>query len=187
MSIREQFSGRIGPTGAVLAALCLLVGLSGCTVRAREEAACATPQTRPSASGFCVPRWLSLKSNEALARAGPGFDYPALWTYRSRGLPVQVVAETAEWRRVCDPDGGAVWVHRSMVDGRRMVLSPRGAPLTIHTRPSDTAPQAAMMAPRSLASLDHCENGWCRIEAGGVDGWIPQASVWGTAGPPQCR
>ena len=24
-------------------------------------------------------------------------------------------------------------------------------------------------------------------EAGGVDGWIPQASVWGTAGPPQCR
>ena len=169
-----------------LAAL-LSLSLAGCTVRAREEAACATPQTRATASGFCVPRWLSLKSNQVLARSGPGFDYPALWTYRSRGLPVQVLAETAERRRICDPDGGAVWVHRSMVDGRRMVLSPRGAPLVLRTRPGATAAQAALMAPRSLAALDHCESGWCRVEAGGVTGWAPEGAVWGVAGPPQCR
>ena len=170
---------------AAVAALSLI--LAGCSGRAREEAACATPQTRPTASGFCVPRWLSLKSNRALARSGPGFDYPALWTYRSRGLPVQVVAETAEWRRICDPDGGAVWVHRSMVDGRRMVLSPRGAPLVLRARPNATAAQAALMAPRALAALDRCEAGWCRVEAGGVNGWVPQGAVWGVAGPPQCR
>lgn len=161
--------------------------LGGCSLPSREEAACATPQTRTTPSGYCVPRWLSLKRNEVSARRGPGFDYPAIWTYRSRGLPVQVVAETAEWRRICDPDGGAVWVHRSQVDGRRMVMSPAGARTVLRSRPEAQATVAAQMSPRSLASLGHCANGWCEVSADGVTGWAPQTALWGVATTPQCR
>jgi SH3-like domain-containing protein len=134
-----------------------------------------------------VPRWLSLKSNEVMARRGPGLDYPALFTYRARGLPVQVVAETAEWRRVCVPEGGAVWVHKSMVDGRRMVMSPVGAPTPLLARPQAGAREAALMSPSALAALERCEHGWCRVSAGGRSGWVPQARLWGTAAQPMCR
>jgi SH3-like domain-containing protein len=170
---------------AALAVLILAAG--GCTLRSREEGACPTPQRRASPSGFCVPRWLSLKSNEVLARRGPGFDYPALFTYRARGLPVQVVAETEEWRRVCVPEGGAVWVHKSMVDGRRMVMSPPGTPLVMRVSPDLRAHQAALMNPSALASLERCERGWCRVAAGGVSGWAPQGQLWGANEAPQCR
>lgn len=170
--------------GMIAAAVFLL---SACQNRSREGEDCPGASGRPSPSGFCVPRWLSLKSNEVRARRGPGTDYPALWIYRARGLPVQVVAETADWRRICDPDGGAVWVHRSMVDGRRMVMAPATGSVPLLADPKAGARANAILVPRGLASLERCEKGWCRIEAGGASGWAPQSALWGTAAPAQCR
>ena len=81
------------------------------------------PDGRPTPSGQPVPRWLSLKSDEVRARFGPGLDYRILWEYQVSGLPVQVVAETAEWRKICDPEGGVAWVHRSVVSSRRSAFN----------------------------------------------------------------
>ena len=67
--------------------------------------AIAAPRQTPS--GLPVPRYVTLKFDQVNARAGPGDDYPARWVYRVPDLPVQVVAETADWRKVCDPEGGS--------------------------------------------------------------------------------
>ena len=167
----------------ILAAAALTLG--GCSARSREGEDC--PNARATPSGFCVPRWLSLRSNEVLARRGPGFDYPALWTYRAKGLPVQVVAETADWRRICDPEGGLVWVHRTMVGGRRGVMAPAGSPLPLFDNPRTDGKTVALLGARSLADLDHCEGGWCRVNADGASGWAPQSRLWGVAEAKQCR
>lgn len=164
-----------------------LLALCGCDLPRREESACAPGQAHSRVTEYCLPRWLSLRSNEVLARRGPGFDYPAQWTYRSRGLPVQVVAETAEWRRICGPDGEAVWVHRSMTDGRRRVMSPAGAGTPLLARPQPGARTAAMLNPRAIAELDRCRGGWCRLSVGNVSGWAPESRLWGVAVAPQCR
>ena len=36
-------------------------------------------------SGYEIPRFLSLKSEEANMRVGPGNEYPILWTYNRKG------------------------------------------------------------------------------------------------------
>ena len=102
---------RLAVIAAVLGAA--LVGGAGQTM----------PDGRPTPSGQPVPRWLSLKSSEVRARSGPGLDYNILWEYRAPGLPVQVVAETTEWRKICDPAGAVAWVHRSVVSSRRSVFN----------------------------------------------------------------
>ena len=56
---------------------------------------------RPTPSGLPVPRWVVLKFEVVNARSAPGDDSRLLWVYRAKGLPVQVVAETNEWRRIC--------------------------------------------------------------------------------------
>ena len=71
-------------------------------------AACAAPAQaapRQTPSGQPVPRYVSLKFDKVYARAGPGEDHRLLWVYEAKGLPVQVIAENIEWRRICDPDG----------------------------------------------------------------------------------
>lgn len=142
---------------------------------------------RPTPSGLPVPRYVSLKFDEVNARAGPGDDHKRVWVYRVRGLPVQVVAETFEWRRICDPEGGVAWVHRRTTDGRRMVMRTAATPAPLRKSPRDEARVFAYLNARSLAALDRCKDGWCRIRVDGVTGWAPASDLWGADERPQCR
>jgi SH3-like domain-containing protein len=160
-------------------ALAILAGLVGTTAAQAAE--------RPTPSGLPVPRYVSLKFDTVNARAGPGDDHRLLWVYRVRGLPVQVVAETSEWRRICDPEGGLVWVHRRTTDGRRMVMNSGAQAVALRRRPKLTAQPAAFLNPRSLAALDRCQKDWCRVRVDGVSGWAREGELWGTAETPQCR
>jgi SH3-like domain-containing protein len=183
-----QASGMLRLTSArgfLLAALALV--LAGCGEHAGEGKDCPEAVWSKTVSGFCVPRWVSLKRGEVYGRRGPGTDYPALWVYRVQGLPVQVVAETTDWRRICDPDGGAVWVHRSMVDGRRTVMALGVTPVPLFKKPGGGAAEAGLLNGRALASLGRCDGAWCKVKAGGVGGWLQASQVWGLASAAQCR
>ena len=37
------------------------------------------------------PYWASIASGEAMTRTGPGKNYPGVWLYQRRDLPVRVV------------------------------------------------------------------------------------------------
>jgi SH3-like domain-containing protein len=141
----------------------------------------------PTPSGLPVPRYVSLKFAEVNARTGPGDDHRLLWVYHVRGLPVQVIAENSEWRRICDPDGGMAWVHKRTTDGRRTVMRTAMTPTPLHHHPKETSTIAANMSGRSIAALDKCEKGWCRVKVDGVSGWTPAANLWGADDRTQCR
>ena len=145
------------------------------------------PSDRQTPSGLPVPRYVSLKYANANARSGPGDDNRLLWVFRVRGLPVQVIAETAEWRRICDPDGGLSWVHKRLTDGRRMAMSLRPKTLAIQKQPKAASPVVAYLNPRALAVLERCDQEWCKIKVDKVQGWVPSAQIWGTDERPQCH
>lgn len=148
--------------------------------------ACAGPQ-RTTPSGLPVPRYVSLKFDKVNARSGPGDDHRLLWVYRVRGLPVQVVAETSEWRRVCDPDGALAWVHKRTTDGRRTLINLAGTPAPLHRSAKPESPIVGYLNSRSLASLVRCQKGWCRVKVDGLSGWAPEGQLWGSAPAPQCQ
>ena len=161
--------------------------LSACGGHGGEGKDCPEALKARTPSGFCVPRYVSLKRNEVFARKGPGKDYDALFVYHAQGLPVQVVQETTDWRRICDPDGQMIWVHRSMVDGRRTVMAVSAQPAPIRRSPKAGAPAAGFLNVKALANVDHCKGDWCKVSVAGVSGWVAKADVWGAADGPQCK
>jgi SH3-like domain-containing protein len=102
-------------------------------------------------------------------------------------MPVQVVAETDEWRRVCDPDGGLSWVHKRTTDGRRAVMRTQAGPAAIRANPHAKSGVVALLAPRAPAELERCDKGWCRVRIGRVSGWALASDLWGVAEDAQCR
>jgi len=144
------------------------------------------PDGRPTPTGLEVPRWVSLKSSEVRARQGPGLDYRILWEYRASGLPVQVIAETREWRKICDPEGSVAWIHRSVASGRRSVFNTTASEVMIHAGRSDTSAVRARLSARALVSLDECEDGWCRVRASKIRGWIREGTLFGTQATALC-
>lgn len=128
-------------------------------------------------SGLPVPRFVSLKFAEVNGRAGPSEQHPILWTYRRRGLPVQVVAETENWRRVRDPEGELVWMHKRTLDGRRTAMAMRETPLL--ARPEADSGVKAIAEPGVVVQVQSCRDGWVRVSADDHAGWAEAASLWG--------
>ena len=145
------------------------------------------PDGRPTPSRQPVPRWLSLKSDEVRARQGPGLDHRVLWVYEARGLPVQVIAETTEWRKICDPEGAVAWVHRSVVSSRRSLYNASAEEIPIHAGRSATSQVRARLSPHSLVSMDECEDGWCEVRIRRMRGWVQQRAVFGAQERPLCN
>ncbi|WP_295174874.1 SH3 domain-containing protein [Brevundimonas huaxiensis] len=167
-AIFQSLRRRIALVGAVL----------GLGVMA--SAGATMPDGRPTPTGLEVPRWISLKSSHVRARQGPGLDYPILWEYRAAGLPVQVIAETTEWRKICDPDGAVAWIHRTVSSGRRYVFNTTAEEVPIRSGRSETASVRARLSPRALVMLDECEEGWCKVRARRLEGFVAQRAVFGT-------
>lgn len=145
------------------------------------------PDGRPTPTGLEVPRWVTLKSSKVRARQGPGLDYRVLWEYRAANLPVQVIAETREWRKICDPDGSVAWIHRTVASGRRSVFNRTNQEIMIHANRTTASAVRARLAPRSVISLEECDDGWCRVRARKLRGWIEERAVFGTQSRALCN
>lgn len=161
------------------AALAVVLALAGCNGGGAEV--CDTPSTLP------VPRFVSLKFGEVYARKGPGEDHRILWVWRSRGMPLQVVAETSDWRQVRGPDGSEAWAHKRGLDGRLTVMRVKPGPVGMLASPRAGARVVAWLAPNAVAALEKSEGDWRKVKAGGESGWVPAAEVWGAGGPTPCR
>jgi SH3-like domain-containing protein len=163
------------------------LGMLGAACLATASQAAPQAPERPTPSGMPVPRFVSLKFDKVNARAGPGDDHRLLWVYRVRGLPLQVIAETSEWRRVCDPQGQTAWVHKRTTDGRRTVMNTGAAPAELFRKPKPTAKPAAYLNAQATAALDRCDKGWCKVHLDGASGWVREGALWGTSEALQCR
>lgn len=183
---RGRFSKAARPAIRALLALALIAATAAPQVSSAADDGWRAGD-RPTPSRLPVPRWVSLKFNDVNARSGPGDDYPAVWTYHAKGLPVQVIAETREWRKVCDPDGGSAWIHRRTTVGVRTVFHRGAQLLPLRDAPRESAHVRALLAVRGIARLDKCEKGWCLVEAGKGKGWARAASLWGLASARVCR
>ncbi len=168
------------PAGLACVLLVAVLAASG-----GDAAAAATPGER-TPSGEPVPRYVTLKAAPVNARGGPGEDYRALWRFVAKGLPLQVIEETADWRRVCDPEGGVGWVRATALDGRRTVMRTRDGDLPLRARPAADARVVALLAARATADLIACKSGWCRISVDHATGWVRAGDVWGGAESLQC-
>jgi SH3-like domain-containing protein len=125
-----------------------------------------------------VPRFVTLRSDKVNVRTGPGEQYPIDWVFTRKDMPVEIVAEFNHWHRIRDVEGTEGWVQERMVTGKRAVIV-RGQQRVLRERPSGDAAAIARAEPGVIARLVECQPGWCRVEAGGVSGWLKREEIWG--------
>ena len=135
-----------------------------------------------SKSGLPVPRFVSLKPDRVNVRSGPTRDREVAWVYTRAGLPVEITAESDNWRRIRDWEGAEGWVYHSMLSGRRTALVKAkqvDALIPLLAKPDAGAEVIARLQSGVLASVRACTGAWCRIAGSGFDGWIAQERLWG--------
>lgn len=133
-------------------------------------------------SGFPIPRFVSLSSDRVNVRMGPTHQHKVKWTFVKTGLPVEVVSEHFNWRRVRDADGEEGWIHHTLLSGRRTgLVSPWSdrSTLPLRARPDATASTTALLEPSVLVRIAGCDGAWCEVSAGRLSGFVRQGWLWG--------
>ena len=128
------------------------------------------------------PYWASIASGQAMTHTGPGRNYPNVWLYQRRDLPVRVLKLYPNWRLIEDPDGTRGWMLVTLLSDRRTAIVKKGDPRPVHVDPSDASHVRYLAEQGSVGRISKCRgDGWCRIEFGKRDGFIRTADIWGVA------
>lgn len=162
----------------LLSALMAVAAVLLPAAHAEGPAAAAADESLGPVTKLPLPRYVSLRSNEINVRRGPGLDYRKDWVFHRSGLPVKVVDEYGDWRRIVDSDGAGGWVYHSLLSGRRTVLI-TAEMATLRDRPVETAVPVAKAEQGVVAQLRMCRARWCELEIKGVRGWALREQVWG--------
>ena len=125
------------------------------------------------------PYWASIASGEAMMRTGPGKNYPGIWLYKRRDLPIRVVKTYPNWRLIEDPDGTRGWMLVTLLSDRRTAIVRPGEARPIHERPDPSSRVAYLAEHGVVGRIDRCGNGWCRIKIGTRQGHVRVGDIWG--------
>ena len=133
---------------------------------------------RGQVTNLPIPRYVSLKTNEANARRGPSLSHKIDWIYKRQNMPLEIYAEYENWRRVRDFEGLGGWVHYTLLSGKRYVLI-KNELLEMRLLPSVESQVIAKVPQFNIANLDKCNKDWCRIIDNGYKGWVLKSEIWG--------
>lgn len=172
---------------ALSPALSLVLGLAfGLVLTPAPEARAQTtigPETR-----LPLPRFVSLKTDKVNLRQGPSKDHATRYVFARAGLPVEVIAEFDNWRRVRDADGIDGWVWHSLLSGRRTaIVAPwyrGGEPLDMLDGERADARVVARIEPGVVVGVRACDGEVCRVSVDGpgrsqIMGVLPQEALFG--------
>jgi SH3-like domain-containing protein len=160
----------------------LFVGLLLLCILLPAGARAAGDMAVGSASGLPVPRFVTLKPDRVNVRAGPTKDHDVTWVYTRAGLPVEITAESENWRRIRDWEGAEGWVYHSMLSGRRAALviaKSKDELVPLYDKPDSRGDIVARLQPGVLGAVKQCSGNWCHVAGTGFDGWIVQDRLWG--------
>ena len=144
------------------------------------KALAQSPKRGPS--GLPLPRFVSLKSAKVNVRRGPGQQYDIAWEFTRAGLPVEIVQEFDNWRKIRDAEGDEGWVFHSLLSGERSVIVAPWAgkeTFSLRTRAADDTTVIAYLEANVISQVVQCDGQWCRVRGRGYDGWISQDDLWG--------
>ncbi|MEM9278050.1 MAG: SH3 domain-containing protein [Pseudomonadota bacterium] len=136
-------------------------------------------------TGFPVPRFVSLKSERVNMRIGPGRQFKVVWLYLKKGLPIEIIQEYDNWRKVRDPEGNEGWILHSLLSGKRTVIVNPGEQNTtegivdLYDDASTESSVIARVEPGVVTEVKSCQDNWCLVSAQDVEGYLEKKFIWG--------
>ncbi len=130
-------------------------------------------------TGLEIPRYVSLKSDDANIRVGPSKNYPIEIKYIKKNYPLKVLEEYEEWRKVEDFNKNIGWIHKSLISGIRtgIVLSNDNKNIKLLNTLNGNV--IGEIGSGNIVFLEKCKIDWCLVSFGNYRGWVDKKNIWG--------
>jgi SH3-like domain-containing protein len=123
-------------------------------------------------------KYLSLRNDKVNVRIGPSPTSPVKWVYEKKNLPVLIVDEYYNWRKIKDFENDSGWVHVSQLSKKRSVLFTEDN-ILIFNKPTIYSRPIVRVDKLEVASIAKCYLDWCKVKNNLFSGWAKKNSLWG--------
>ena len=132
-----------------------------------------------SETGYDIPRYVSLKSNQTNLRIGSSTNYPIILKYVIENYPVEVIDEFNSWRKIIDFENNTGWIHETLLKGQRFAIILPSAKISaeVYSKPEGT--KVGVIGRRNIVKINKCIVDWCQIMFQNNYSWIPKKKLWG--------
>ena len=136
-------------------------------------------QTLGTETGFKLPRYVSLKSNDSNLRVGPSVNYPIKLKYVIANIPIEIIDEYKDWRKINDYEGKEGWLHKSLLQGYRFALisAPYQESVQVYHKPKGDV--IGKIGNKNIVKINKCLKNWCLIKYKQYKGWVNKINLWG--------
>ena len=124
-------------------------------------------------------KFLMLKNNKVNVRYGPSFDYPIKYIYKKIQLPVQLIDNKENFRKIIDHKKNSGWIHISQLRKSKSLITT--STKILFKKPTKYSKPLAKLDSGRLLLIKKCENNWCNVNTDQFSGWIDKNSIWGNA------
>lgn len=121
--------------------------------------------------------FVSLKSSEVNMRVGPGKEYPIAWVFMRANLPMLLMAEFDQWRKVKFIDGTVGWVHKNMVSRKSSAIVTEN--YTIMYRHASKKHPIAKMEKGVIVRILKRDGDFVKVDVNNQKGWVEKKFLWG--------
>ena len=130
-------------------------------------------------TGYKIPRFVSLKSNDVNLRIGSSTNYPIVLKYIIKNLPVEIIDEYDQWRKIIDIEGNYGWVHKNLIQGERFAIIKQSYNEALQIKNKPQGKVIGTIGKNNIVKINKCFLDWCSISYEDKKGWVKKNNLWG--------
>ena len=120
----------------------------------------------------------TLRNNKVNLRQGPSFDYPIKIFYKKKYLPVLVLDNSDNFRKIKDHENNTGWIHVSQLSRKKAALVEFNQIVMFKNSTIFSKPLVVLEKGR-LCLILKCSEEWCKIKTGKYSGWVKKENLRG--------
>ena len=130
-------------------------------------------------TGYKIPRFVTLKSDEVNVRIGSSTNYPIILKYITKNMPIEITDEYERWRKIRDIDGNEGWIRKDLLKGDRFIIIIKSDKSKIYMFSKPNGITIGEIGELNIARIKVCLKTWCKIKFESHTGWINKKNLWG--------
>ena len=123
------------------------------------------------------PKYASIKKDKAYLRYNASFQAPISHIYSKKGLPILIINEHDNWKKIKDSDGIEGWMHQSMISNRKTFINIKKQDLIKFLDEKNLI--IAIVNPQVVGKIIRCKNIYCQVKVNKYKGWLKKEFLWG--------
>lgn len=122
--------------------------------------------------------YMSLKPNKVNLRSGPNKEFPILYIYQLKFMPVKITGEYDNWFKIVDKDGDVGWISEQLLSKARTIITLNDMQL-LYSNYNKEAYPTYRLGKNVIAKFLKCKENRCKVKIGKIKGWLNKSDIWG--------